>query len=103
LTVHPAPTPAVWVANGTGSAINAFSLTAHGQVAPISALGGSLTGLSGPDGLAFDSVGDLYVADAGTPAINEYQAGAYGNTTGCAPSSGRVAPQRPRQARGQDP
>jgi Putative Ig domain/SMP-30/Gluconolactonase/LRE-like region/IPT/TIG domain len=82
LTVFPAPSPAVWVANGASgadSAIKAFSLNASGDVAPIRNLSGSQTGLNRPDGMAFDSVGNLYVADADTPAVTEYQDGAYGN------------------------
>jgi hypothetical protein len=82
LTLFPSPSPVVWVANGISgpdSAINAFRLTAGGDVAPVSTLSGSRTALNRPDGLAFDSVGDLYVADADTPAVTEYQAGAYGN------------------------
>lgn len=77
--VYVAPTPAVWVANGANSEINAFALSANGDVAPIHTLSGPLTGLDGPDALVFDSVGNLYVANADTPAITEYQAGASGN------------------------
>lgn len=96
LIVYPAPTPAVWVANGGNSAINAFALNANGDVAPMRTLAGSLTGLNGPDGLAFDSVGDLYVADSGTPAVTEYGSGAYGDIapirTINGPATGLVTP-----------
>jgi sugar lactone lactonase YvrE len=79
LRVFPAPTPAVWVANGANSQINAFALNANGDVSPTRTLSGSLTMLDGPDGLALDSFGDLYVADSGTPAVTEYAAGANGD------------------------
>ena len=78
LTVYPRATPAVWVADRTANAIRAFALSLPS--APFTGLAGRATELSGPDGLAFDPVGNLYVANAGTSTITDYQAGARGNS-----------------------
>ena len=50
----------------------------NGNVAPTATIGGSNTGLSGPEGIALDSGGNIYVADANAASVFVYPAGASG-------------------------
>lgn len=81
LTVNPAPPAGVWVSNGGYSGLSEFALSAAGNVPPEATLAGGLTGLNGPDALAFDQLDDLYVANSGAPSVTEYSAGARDNAT----------------------
>lgn len=66
----------LYVANFSGTSVTEYAVGANGNVAPQV----TITGLSGPTGLAFDSSGTLYVANnsGGSPAIKEFSAGASG-------------------------
>lgn len=55
-----------------------FTLTAGGGTETRS-LGGAATGLSAPYGIAYDTSGRLYVANAGTNTVGVFAAGAGGN------------------------
>jgi sugar lactone lactonase YvrE len=81
LTVNAAPKAGVWVSNGANSLVHAFALNANGNASPTVTLGGALTQLNGPAGLALDSTGDLYVANSDTPSITVFASGANGNVT----------------------
>ncbi len=54
------------------SSILIFPANGTGNIAPTAMISGSLTGLSGPRGLGFDSAGDLWVANAGNASVTEY-------------------------------
>jgi hypothetical protein len=68
-TVAPTPTPSpsslVYVSNtdGTTMQILAFSTNTGGNIAPVKRIAGSATQLNYPNSLAFDSSGNLYVAN----------------------------------------
>jgi hypothetical protein len=59
--------------------IQVFAAGSNGNVASIRTITGAATGIAGPEGLALDAAGDLYVANAGTNAITVYAPGATGN------------------------
>jgi hypothetical protein len=68
----------IYVANFGGNDILIFAAGAAGNAAPVAAIGGANTGLAGPNGIAFDIGGALYVAnDAGS--ITVYAPKAVGN------------------------
>src|SRR5260370_1834809 len=48
---------------GGGFSINVYPSGSSGNVFPSAAINGADTGLSGPDGLALDSLGRLYVSN----------------------------------------
>lgn len=74
----------IYVANyipGTNptSQILVYAQGASGNVAPATQIAGSLTQLSQPNGMFFDTSGNLYVANA-TGAVTVYAAFTFGNT-----------------------
>lgn len=78
-------TEKIYVTNlGMGGAstvptVNVYAAGTKGNVAPIATISGSSTGLSGPNGIALDSSGKIYVANAGNDTVTVYAAGANGN------------------------
>jgi len=96
----------IYVGNETGSSsipdsILIFAHGSNGNIAPIAKLSGPNTGLAGPLSLAFDSRGNLYVANGGSAAgagqtITEYSAGSTGDAAPIAmieTPAGLIAPQ----------
>jgi hypothetical protein len=77
-----------------------FAPGATGNAKPIATIGGGHTGLNEPEGMAFDSSGHLFVANAadgyGVFSVTEYAPGAHGNATPIAtitgPNTGLDAP-----------
>jgi len=79
----------LYVANapGTGAhSITVYGPSANGNVSPLNTISGSNTGLTGADGMALDSSGNLFVANcslcfqsSGTDAVLVFAAGASGN------------------------
>jgi sugar lactone lactonase YvrE len=68
--------------------VTVYPVGSDGNVAPIATISGSRTGLSYPLGIALDSSGNIYVANADTantgsnstgPSITVYPAGSHGN------------------------
>src|SRR2546422_3762860 len=55
---------------------------------PTATITGSNTGLSQPEGIAFDAAGDLYVANVSNNGITAYAAGTTGNATPTATIAG---------------
>ncbi|HET7814636.1 MAG TPA: hypothetical protein VFL13_09715 [Candidatus Baltobacteraceae bacterium] len=51
-------------ANTSVASITAYSLDANGNAAPVNTIGGSKTFLNGPQGVAFDALGNMYVTNA---------------------------------------
>jgi hypothetical protein len=96
LQVSAGPKASVWVGNGANSNVNAFSLTATGNAAPVATLSGALTGLNGIAALTFDPVGELWAVSANNDAIEQFAAGATGNTAPrrviSGPGTGLVTP-----------
>src|SRR2546428_9268670 len=62
-----------------------YAAGATGKAAPTATITGSNTGLSQPEGIAFDAAGDLYVANVSNNSITVYAAGTTGNATPTAP------------------
>ena len=54
------------VANPVSSSITVYGAGASGNSSPTAAITGSSTGLNYPVGIALDSSGNIYVADAGS-------------------------------------
>ena len=48
---------------GTSTIVTEYAPGAHNNAAPLATIGGSATKLTEPDGVGFDSAGDLFVAD----------------------------------------
>lgn len=69
----------IYVANSGNDSITEYTATVSGNVSPTRTIGGSNTGLRGPDGLAVDSSGTIFVANFGGASITEYASGASGN------------------------
>jgi len=72
----------IYVVNGSTSTILGFAPNSNGNVTPNVSIRGASTGLVFPIGLALDSGGNLYVANAnphGPPSIEEFVAGSNGN------------------------
>lgn len=96
LQVFAAPKAGVWVGNAANSNVNAFSLTASGDVSPTATLSGPLTGLNGIGALAFDTVGELWAASANNDALERFAPGATGNVAPSevvnGPNTGLVTP-----------
>lgn len=61
------------------SGINIYAAGANGNVAPVATIGGKKTNILAAFGVALDSAGNVYVADAGAGAIEVFKAGATGN------------------------
>lgn len=72
----------IYVANGVSTpvgSVTVFDPSANGNAAPVRTISGSLTGLSGPCGIALDGAGKLYVANSYGDSITVYNANANGN------------------------
>ncbi|MGD0118940.1 MAG: NHL repeat-containing protein [Candidatus Binatus sp.] len=70
--------------NGVGPSINFYPAGSDGNVSPTAFIGGADTGLDGASGIAFDSDGTLYVANASggveySGSITVYPAGSRGD------------------------
>ncbi len=77
----------IYVTNEATGSITVYPAGANGSVSPIVTIGGEKTRLDGPTAIAFDSAGNIYVANAaknggGRDSVTKYAAG----------SSGDVAP-----------
>lgn len=88
-TVFPAVQPSVFIANGGNSLVNSFPLSMSGNIAPLSTFGTSV-GINAPSGLAFDSFGNLFVANYGAGTITEYRGGRVAQPVGT--DSGLTSP-----------
>ena len=65
------------VANtGGGGSITEYAPGARGNAGPVVTISGSATGLSNPNGVAFDAAGDLFVTNVGNDSVTEYAPGA---------------------------
>lgn len=58
-----------------------YSAGATGNATPIATISGNNTGLDGPDGVAVDKAGKIYVMNSGNNSITVYGPGATGNAT----------------------
>jgi sugar lactone lactonase YvrE len=74
----------IFVANTGDNAIRVYApvstTTFPANEAPLVTISGSNTGLNAPFGLAFDSLGRLWVGNQGNNTIEIFAAGAFGNT-----------------------
>jgi sugar lactone lactonase YvrE len=85
--------PAVYAANGANDSVTSYPLGGSGNVAPATRLAGTGQGLNAPSGLVLDAAGRLYVADAGSSSITEYDRGATTPTlTLSGPATGLAGP-----------
>ncbi|HMF28498.1 MAG TPA: hypothetical protein VKE42_06985 [Candidatus Cybelea sp.] len=80
----------IYVSDYIGNAIYVFASGATGNAVPIRVIAGAKTQFDRPTGMAFDTSGNLYVANsyAGTAPILEFAAGANGNVAPIATISG---------------
>ena len=84
IVAGPTPPPAtgsmyVTDSNTLLNEVLVFSQNANGGAAPTQDISGNVTGLAQPDGIAVDTAGNIWVTNAGTSTITEYNAGASGN------------------------
>lgn len=83
-----------WVANKTSNSLNEYplglGLTGDNDIAPIARVRGSNTGLNGPDGIATDVFGNIYVANATANSVTIYSSSAIGNAVPMATISGAL-------------
>ena len=64
----------------TGNRVTVYPREANGDVAPIRVIKGPKTGIKSPPGIALDSkLGELYVANMGTPSITVFPVTANGD------------------------
>ncbi len=76
----------VFVTNRLSNSVTTYSAGSNGDAAPVSTIAGTSTGLSAPIGIALDSSGKIYVANAVSSSeavgkITVYLAGSKGNVT----------------------
>ena len=99
LTATSTPTPApglsveVFVTDKLSNSVTAYSAGSNGDAAPASTIAGASTGLAAPTGIALDTSGNIYVANAesGSETVGKitiYSAGSNGNVTPSAIISG---------------
>jgi hypothetical protein len=69
----------IYVSNFRGDSVVVFTAEAEGNAAPVRALAGAQTGLSGPVGLAMDRRRSLYVANRTGAGVTVYGATANGD------------------------
>src|SRR5208282_1418608 len=72
----------------TGGSVLVYSAGSNGNTAPIATISGSSTGLDNPVGIAVDSSGKIYVADAAAVSVLVYSAASTGNVAPIATISG---------------
>jgi sugar lactone lactonase YvrE len=84
------PDPALFVTNHNGvtSDVTAYPGASSGDQAPAATISGGSTDLNLPEGIALDSSGNIYVADAGAASVFVYSAGSNGNAAPIATISG---------------
>ena len=70
------------------SKVFVYAAGSNGNVAPIATISGPKTGLYSPDGVAVDSNGNIYVADADAASVFVYRAGSNGDAAPIATISG---------------
>ncbi|MDA8268541.1 MAG: hypothetical protein M0013_09245, partial [Actinomycetota bacterium] len=79
-------TGAVWITTEGNSVVeySASQLTTAGSAAtePVATIGGTNTGLKESAGIAFDSAGNMFVADASADSITEFSAGQLAGLSG---------------------
>jgi hypothetical protein len=68
--------------------VTEYAPGSSGDATPVAKLQGSSTGLSGPDAVAFDATGRMYIANAAAGTVTEYAPGARGNATPVATIAG---------------
>ena len=66
---------------GLGNSITVYAADAGGNATPTATIGGSLTGLNAPSGVALDAQGSIYVANHDGNSITVYPLGASGNAS----------------------
>jgi sugar lactone lactonase YvrE len=75
-------TGTLYADNTGGATVQVFAPGANGNVAPVRSIGGSMTGLGGPDDIVVSFSGQLYVSNGfstGTNSVTVYAPGANGN------------------------
>jgi Fibronectin type III domain/NHL repeat len=68
-----------WTVDPADSAVVEYAAGASGAATPIASISGGATDLDTPSGVAMDSAGNVYVANAGNSSITEYAKGATGD------------------------
>jgi 6-phosphogluconolactonase (cycloisomerase 2 family) len=71
----------LYVSSSSLNSVATFSLTANGNVTPAATIIGANTGLTHPNGIAFDASSKLYVANGTANTVTVYVNGASGNAT----------------------
>ncbi|HYK52476.1 MAG TPA: hypothetical protein VEV38_03000 [Candidatus Eremiobacteraceae bacterium] len=73
------PDGTIYVANAAGRSITEYAFDANGDVAPIRAIAGPMTGLHYPTAITVNDAGEIFVANALGNSITVYAAGAHGD------------------------
>jgi sugar lactone lactonase YvrE len=96
LKVNPPPKAAVWVTDVGDDLIHSFALSASGNAAPSTTIGGSLTAINIAGGIVIDPTGAVDVSNVATPSIVTFAPGASGNVapvrTIAGPATGLAQP-----------
>ena len=87
------PCPCLYVTNAASNTVTVYGAGAKHDAKPIQEISGSYTELDGPEGVAVDASGNIYVANfsggpSGGGSVTVYAAGATGNATPTAVISG---------------
>ncbi|HUY25889.1 MAG TPA: kelch repeat-containing protein [Candidatus Binataceae bacterium] len=85
----PAQQPMLLVADPGAESITEFPLTGDGNLAPSLRIAGPDTGINGPEGVAADAAGNIYVANSTSGTVTVYPAASNGDA---APSNTISAP-----------
>jgi sugar lactone lactonase YvrE len=75
ITVTPAVTPAVYVANGGNGTVTSYGLGSTGNVAPLTTFPRLSFGINGPTAVTIAPSGRVYVANGGGNSVTQYAPG----------------------------
>lgn len=71
----------IFVTNQDNNSVTVYARTASGDAVPVRTIAGASTGLSTPEGVAFDAIhGEIFVVNSGALSVTVYPRNANGNT-----------------------
>jgi sugar lactone lactonase YvrE len=78
ITIAPAVTPAVYVANGGNGTVTSYGLGSTGNATPLTTFPRLTFGINGPTGITIAPSGRVYVANGGGNSVTQYAPGPAG-------------------------